>query len=86
MEWAHTRLEFAVLAYDAEGKLINFTEHAFGLDLTSEDYAKVMSGGLPQPPGDRSARGPVPLCASWCETLDSPRAGATEVPLTVAKN
>ena len=29
---AHTRLEFTVLAYDANGKLINFTEHAFGLD------------------------------------------------------
>jgi len=82
---AHTRLEFAVLAYDAEGKLINFTEHAFGLDLTSEDYAKVMSGGLPQhqeidlPVGQFSLRIVV-------RDLDSPRAGATEVPLTVAKN
>ncbi len=81
---AHTRLEFTVLAYDADGKVINFTEHAFGLDLTSEDYTKIMSGGLPQhqeidlPVGQFSLRVVV-------RDLDSPRAGATEVPLTVAK-
>ena len=82
---AHTRLEFAVLAYDGDGKLINLTEHAFGLDLTSEDYTKIMSGGFPQhqeidlPTGQFSLRIVV-------RDLDSPRAGATEVPLTVAKN
>jgi VWFA-related protein len=81
---AHTRLEFTVLAYDADGKVINFTEHAFGLDLTSEDYAKVMSGGLPQhqeidlPAGRAFLRIVV-------RDLDSPRAGATEVPLLVAE-
>jgi hypothetical protein len=82
---AHTRLEFAVLAYDAEGKVINFTQRAFELDLASEDYTKIMSGGLPQhqeidlPVGQFSLRIVV-------RDLDSPRAGATEVPLTVAKN
>ncbi len=82
---AHTRLEFAVLAYDTDGKLINLAEHAFGLDLTSEDYTKIMSGGFPEhqeidlPVGQASLRIVV-------RDLDSPRAGATEVPLTVAKN
>ena len=81
---AHTRLEFTVLAYDGDGKLINFTEHAFGLDLAPEAYAKIMSGGFPQhqeidlPAGQFSLRIVV-------RDLDSPRAGATEVPLTVAK-
>jgi hypothetical protein len=81
---AHTRLEFAVLAYDSEGKLINLTEHAFGLDLQPALYAQIISGGLPQhqeidlPVGEVSLRIVV-------RDLDSPRAGATEVPLTVAK-
>ena len=82
---AHTRLEFAVLAYDAEGKVINFTQRAFELDLQPALYAQMMSGGFPQhqeidlPTGQLFLRIVV-------RDLDSPRAGATEVPLTVAKN
>ena len=82
---AHTRLEFAVLAYDADGKVINFTQRAFELDLQPALYAQIVSGGFPEhqeidlPVGEVSLRIVV-------RDLDSPRAGATEVPLTVAKN
>jgi hypothetical protein len=82
---AHTRLEFAVLAYDADGKVINFTQRAFELDLQPALYAQILSEGFPQhqeidlPAGQFSLRIVV-------RDLDSPRAGATEVPLTVAKN
>lgn len=82
---ARVRLEFAVLAYDADGRVINLTEHAFGLDLRPALYAQIMSGGFPEhqeidlPAGHVSLRIVV-------RDLDSPRAGATEVPLTVAKN
>jgi hypothetical protein len=82
---AHAHLEFTVMAYDVDGKVINFTERAFGLHLPAELYTQVMSSGFPQhqeidlPTGQAFLRIVV-------RDLGSPRAGATEIPLTVAKN
>jgi VWFA-related protein len=81
---AHMRLEFAVLAYDADGKVINLTEHAFGLDLRPALYAQIMSGGFPEHQEIDLPTGQVVL-RIVVRDLDSPKAGATEVPLMVAK-
>jgi len=82
---AHARLEFTVLAYDADGKIINVTERAFGLDLPPEVYAQVMSGGFPEHQEIDLPGGQVFL-RIVVHDLGSARAGATEIPLTVAKN
>jgi len=81
----HARLEFTVLAYDADGKVINVTGHGFDLDLTPEAYAKVMSGGFPEHQEMDLPAGQVFL-RIVVRDLASTRAGATEVPLIVAKN
>jgi VWFA-related protein len=80
---AHARLEFTVLAYDADGKIINVTERAFGLDLPPEVYTQVMSGGFPQHQEIDLPTGQVFLRVV-VHDLGSARAGATEIPLTVA--
>jgi hypothetical protein len=80
----HARLEFNVLAYDADGKMINLTEHAFGLDLPQDVYAQVMSSGFPQHQEIDLPAGQVVL-RIVVHDLGSSRAGATEVPLVVAK-
>jgi VWFA-related protein len=82
---AHTRLEFTVLAYDVEGKVLNFTDNGFALDLPPELYAQFMSGGFPQHQEIDLPAGQVFL-RIVVRDLDSTNAGATEVPLTVAKN
>jgi hypothetical protein len=81
---AHTRMEFTVLAYDADGKVINLTDRGFDLDLTQEAYTKMMSGGFPQHQEIDLPAGQVFL-RIVVHDPGSSRAGATEVPLTVAK-
>lgn len=81
---AHAQLEFTVLAYDGDGKVINIADHGFALDLAPAAYARIMSGGFPQhqeidlPAGQTFLRIVV-------HDVDSSRVGATEVPLIVAK-
>jgi VWFA-related protein len=80
---AHARLEFTVLAYDPNGKVINIADHGFELELTSEAYAKIMSSGFPQHQEIDLPAGHVFL-RIVVHDVDSSRVGATEVPLTVA--
>ena len=81
----HAQLEFSVVAYDADGKRINVTDNAFAFGMTPPIYAQVMAGGFPRhleidlPEGQVSLRIVV-------HDMNSGKAGATEVPLTVAKN
>jgi VWFA-related protein len=80
----HAQLEFSVVAYDADGKRINVTDNAFAFGMTPAIYAQVMSGGFPRhleidlPAGQVSLRIVV-------HDMNSAKAGATVVPLTVAK-
>ncbi len=78
------RLEFTVLAYNDDGKMINIAEHAFDLDLPPDAYAKVMSGGFPQHQEIDLPAGEVFL-RIVVHDLGGAKAGATEIPLTVAK-
>ena len=81
---AHARLEFTALAYDGDGRVLNGTERAFGLDLPPEVYTQVMSGGFPQHQEIDLPAGQV-ILRIVVHDLGSSRAGATEVPLIVAK-
>ena len=80
----HARLEFAVLAYDDKGQVINLTRQAFGLDLSPATYAQILSSGFPRHQEIDLPAGQIFL-RIVVHDLDSSRAGATEVPLTVAK-
>ena len=80
----HARLEFAVLAYDADGKIVNFTQRGFGLDLPPEACAQFLSGGFPEHREIDLPAGQVFL-RIVVHDLGSSRARATEVPLVVAK-
>jgi hypothetical protein len=79
---AHTRLEFAVLAYDADGKIPNLTDRSFEVDLAPAACAQIHVQRFPPhqeidlPAGQVFLRVVVHDLASSC-------AGATEVPLTV---
>jgi VWFA-related protein len=80
---AHTRLEFTVLAYDGDGKVLNRTDHGFEVDLAPAAYTQIMSGGFPQHQEIDLPAGHVFL-RIVVHDVDGFRTGATEVPLTVA--
>jgi hypothetical protein len=76
-------IEFALVAYDAEGTRVNYMQHAFQLTLTADRYPKAMATGVPLraeldlPPGQGSIRIAI-------HDLAGGRAGSLEVPVTVA--
>ena len=76
-------VELALIAYDADGKQLNYVDRAFTLSLSGAQYARVMAGRIP-------ALMPLDLPAGKVElrlvVVDraAGRAGSLEVPLTVA--
>ncbi len=74
-------IEFAVVAYDADGKRINYLDRTAQLALNPEQYAQIMKSGLPVrmaidvPPGQGSLRIAV-------HDRLSARVGSLEIPLT----
>ncbi len=74
-------IEFAVVAYDADGKRINYLDRTAQLALNPEQYAQIMKSGLPVrmaidvPPGQGSLRIAVH------DRLGA-RVGSLEIPLT----
>lgn len=81
---AHTRLEFTVLAYDADGKVLNYTDRGFEANLPPPLYAQVMHTGFPMHQEIDLPAGQVFL-RIVVHDLDSSSVGATEVPVIVAK-
>jgi hypothetical protein len=78
----HAKVEFALVAYDGEGKLTNDVDKTLYLDLRPEQYAHALTGGIPArlaidlPEGEAFLRIAV-------HDLNAGRAGSLEVPLTV---
>jgi len=81
----HARVEFAIIAYDGDGKRLNYVDGGMAFNLTQTRYEEVMHRGIPVhqeidlPPGAIYLRLVV-------HDLENSKVGSTEVPLLVAKN
>jgi VWFA-related protein len=75
-------IEFAMVAYDAEGARVNYLEHAFNLTLRPDRFDKLMASGVPiraeldLPEGQGSIRIAI-------HDISGGRAGSLEVPVLV---
>jgi VWFA-related protein len=82
---AHGEIEVSMVAWDADGHRVNYTDHAFAVDLDPQKAAKIIASGLPLhqeidlPPGAIYLR--VAL-----HDLPSGRIGSMEIPLRVPNN
>jgi hypothetical protein len=76
------KVEFALVAYDAEGKRTNYLDQTLYLNLRPEQYTQALTAGIPArlaidlPQGEASLRIAV-------HDLNAGRAGSLEVPLSV---
>ena len=76
-------IEFTLVAYDAEGKRVNFVDRATRLSLSPDQYAHLMASGVPVrmaldlPAGEGSLRIAV-------HDIEGVRVGSIEVPLLVS--
>jgi VWFA-related protein len=77
----HARVEFTLVAYDMDGKRLNYLDGGFQLNLSPKRFAEIMSAGIPArlaldlPPEEASLRIAV-------HDLESGRVGSLEIPLT----
>jgi VWFA-related protein len=76
-------IEFAVIAYDGEGKKINYIDRNVQLNLKPEQYAHALSNGLPVLAGLDLPAGKMALRIVVADQRAG-RAGSLEVPVTVA--
>ncbi|HEX3942092.1 MAG TPA: VWA domain-containing protein [Acidobacteriaceae bacterium] len=81
---AHARLQFAVLAYDSDGKVLNDLNRGVNTNLPPAVYAEIMQHGFPMHQELDLPSGRVFLRV-LVRDLSSGSVGATEVPLTIAK-
>jgi VWFA-related protein len=81
----HSRIEFALVAFDAEGARINYLDKGFQINLKPGQIAQTIDKGI-------HIRLPLDLPAGQyflriaVHGLDAGRAGSLEVPITVAAN
>ena len=80
----HARVDFAVIAYDPDGKRLNYADRGADLNLSDESYKKIMHSGMPMhqeidlPVGKVYVRVVV-------QDLNNGLIGSTEFPLIVPK-
>jgi VWFA-related protein len=81
-----TQIEFAVVAYDMDGKRVNFVDQGIQLNLKAEQYARIMSANT-RIPHRIAVDLPAGQMALRVIILDPAAAhtGSLEVPVTVAK-
>ena len=81
----HSKVEFAMVAFDAEGQRINYLDRGFQINLKPGQLSQTMSNGI-------RIRLPFDLPAGQfflriaVHDLTAGRAGSLEVPITVAAN
>jgi hypothetical protein len=80
----HAREEFALIAYDGDGKKLNYVDQGLAINLTETLYQQVMHGGIPIHQEIDLPAGLVYL-RLIVHDLDNSRIGSTEVPVPVAK-
>ncbi len=79
------KVEYTLVAYDSEGKRLNYVDTGLQLNPNPQQYAKVVAGGIP-------ARLAIDLPEGQCylrvavHDLTAVRAGSLELPLTVSPN
>ena len=77
------QLEFLLMAYDSDGKRVNYVDRGYAINIKPEEFAERMNSGvrgrlaLDLPAGNLSLRVVV-------EDLVAGKAGSLEVPLTVS--
>lgn len=81
----HAHVAFIVVAYNSDGKRLNYVNRILTLDLPSSVYDQVLRTGLPAHEEIDLPAGAVYL-RLVVQDLDNSRVGATEVPITVARN
>jgi len=78
------RVEFALIAFDIDGKRLNYFDHGFQMSIAPEKFAQIMKAGIPLrmaldlPPGPACLRIAV-------HDLNTDRAGSLEVLVADAK-
>jgi VWFA-related protein len=81
----HSKIEFTLVAYDADGSRVNYLDRGFQMNLKAGEIAQVMDSGirikfpLDLPAGHFSLRIAV-------HDLTAGRAGSLEIPIAVAEN
>jgi hypothetical protein len=76
----HAKIEATLLAFDSEGKRVNYLDQGFQVNLNSEKYPKIMADGLPIRLALDLPAGPASLRIA-VHDLNAERAGSFEVPL-----
>jgi len=81
-----TQIEFAVVAYDPDGKRVNFVDQGVQLNLRAEQYARMMSVNtrIPHRIAVDLPAGQIALRVIILDTAGA-HTGSLEVPVTVAK-
>jgi VWFA-related protein len=80
----HARVEFALIAYDGDGKQLNSVDRGVAINLTDALYQQVMHGGIPVHQEIDLPEGVIYL-RLVVHDLDTSKVGSTEVPVIVAK-
>jgi VWFA-related protein len=78
----HLSVEFAAIAYDRDGKLLNIVDRGFKLNLQPAQYNQVMQTGMPMHEELDVPIGEVYLRIA-VHDLTTDRIGSVEIPLTV---
>jgi VWFA-related protein len=76
------QVEFVVVAYDAEGKRVNYLDKGFQLNVKGEQFDQVMAKGIPVRLGLDLPEGRFSLRIA-VHDLGAGRAGSMEIPVTV---
>ena len=82
---AHAELEVAMVAWDADGQRVNYTDRALAIDLNPQQSALVLKSGLPVHEEIDLPAGEVYLRVA-VHDLRNGRIGSLEAPLVVAGN
>ena len=82
---AHGEIEVSMVAWDADSRRVNYTDHAFAVDLDPQQAAKIIASGLPLHQEIDLPAGAVYLRVALHD-LPSGRIGSMEIPLRVPNN
>jgi VWFA-related protein len=81
---AHSEIEVTMVAWDADGQRVNFTDHALGVNLTADQSVKVARSGLPLHEEIDLPAGEIYLRVAVRDMVRD-RIGSMEIPLRVPK-
>jgi hypothetical protein len=77
------KVEFTLVAYDADGKRLNYLDHGFQISLSPEQYTRTAAGGIPIRLALDLPAGPAFLRVA-VHDLNAGSAGSLEIPVADA--